>query len=384
MHTEQQVYTPGQGWVRAGAVLGAEQTPQLVLVFGGSQLIRDPSSFAQLRQMYPASHILQCSTAGEITGPRVTDNTLATTAIHFEKTTLQFAQTEVAEAGQSLEAGQRLAAQIPKQDLVHVLIFSDGLRVNGTALVKGLVDSLPPGISATGGLVGDGSDFKHTFVGLDAVPGEGRIVAIGLYGSSLKVGYGSLGGWDPFGPERMITRAKDNVLYELDGKPALALYKEYLGDQAAGLPGSGLLFPLSLRIKTDLGGETEVVRTLLAVNEEEQSMTFAGDMQEGVYAKLMKANFERLIDGAQSAASMGIEALQAERAELTLMISCVGRKLVLKERIEEEVEAAISVIGKQSTFCGFYSYGELCPVAASEKQCQLHNQTMTVTTMREA
>jgi hypothetical protein len=384
MHIEQKVFSSSKGWVQVSSeALKPEQSAQLVLAFGSTALVKEPSSFDSIRQMYPDSRIVMCSTAGEIYGSRVSDNTLVTTAIHFANTTLQFGEVDIESSDMSLESGEKLAKELPKENLVHVLVFSDGLKVNGTALVKGLVDNLPVAVSATGGLVGDGSAFKQTFVGLDAVPSQGKIIVIGLYGTTLKVGYGSLGGWDTFGPERLITKSKNNVLYELDDRPALALYKEYLGDQANHLPGSGLLFPLSLRLTNDLGGETEVVRTLLSVNEEEQSMTFAGDLPEGVYAKLMKANFERLIDGAQLAANMSLESLKSGKAELAILISCIGRKLVLNERIEEEIEAVNEVIGSQAQYCGFYSYGELCPAASTEKQCQLHNQTMTITTLRE-
>jgi hypothetical protein len=170
----------------------------------------------------------------------------------------------------------------------------------------------------------------------------------------------------------------------LDGKDALALYKEYLGDELAReLPSSGLLFPLSLKITADNGQEVQVVRTLLSVDEAEHSMTFAGDMPQGVIAQLMKANFERLIDGAGKAASMSLTSLSGAKPDLAILISCVGRKLVLKERTVEEVEAVALMVGDQAALAGFYSYGEICPTAASDKQCQLHNQTMTITTFRE-
>jgi hypothetical protein len=209
------------------------------------------------------------------------------------------------------------------------------------------------------------------------------VVLVGFYGKDLKVGYGSLGGWDPFGPDRVITKAKDNVMFELDGKPALTLYKEYLGDQASGLPGTGLLFPMQLLIPQPDGTKREVVRTLLAVDEKTQSMTFAGDMPEGVTSRLMKANFDRLVDGAEGAAGLSIEPFGTEHAELAILISCIGRKLVLKDRIEDETQAVRSKIGDQAAMIGFYSYGEICPMTATERQCQLHNQTMTITTFRE-
>jgi hypothetical protein len=208
---------------------------------------------------------------------------------------------------------------------------------------------------------------------------DNMIAALGFYGNRLRVGFGSLGGWDPFGPERLITRSQGNVLYELDRRSALDLYKLYLGEHAKGLPATGLLFPLSLRMKT---GETGVVRTILSVDEEEQSMTFAGDVPEGAYARLMKANFDRLIDGAIGAAQASYQALGSTSPHLAVLISCIGRKLVLRQRIEEEVEGVRDVLGDRTILTGFYSYGEICPFSTGAK-CELHNQTMTITTFLE-
>ncbi|HLC50730.1 MAG TPA: FIST N-terminal domain-containing protein [Candidatus Nanoarchaeia archaeon] len=380
MKMEQRKWTQDSGWTDSSKS-SMEGTSQFVLVFGGTKVLKEQKHFDSIKSFYPSADIVLCSTAGEILDTEVLDDSIVLTAVSFNSTKLKFAEAEISNAEESHESGKKLAESLDKNGLVHVMIFSDGLKVNGTSLVKGLLKSLPSNVSVTGGLVGDGANFKETLVGLNAAPRQGRIVAIGFYSKNLKVGYGSLGGWDNFGPERMITKSKNNVLYELDGKPALHLYKEYLGEQAKGLPGTGLLFPLSLRMKTDKG-ESEIVRTILAVDEKEQSMTFAGDMPEGTYAKLMKANFERLIDGASGAASMSKESI-GEEAELAILVSCIGRKLVLKERVEEEIEAVRETVGKKAAIIGFYSYGEICPTAASEKQCQLHNQTMTITTFRE-
>ena len=229
-------------------------------------------------------------------------------------------------------------------------MLSDGLSVNGSDLVAGLTKHLPAHVSVTGGLSGDGARFQETLVFWDGVPGQNVIVAVGLYGKRLKVGYGSLGGWDPFGPERLITRSKGNVLYELDGKSALELYKTYLGEHAQGLPATGLLFPLSVRTKP---GETAVVRTILSVSDEDQSMTFAGDVPEGAYARFMKANSDRLIDGAAGAAKTSYEAGGPASPDLAVLVSCVGRKLVLKQRAEEEVEAVRDILGDHTVLTGF-------------------------------
>jgi hypothetical protein len=230
-------------------------------------------------------------------------------------------------------------------------------------------------VAVTGGLSGDGGRFEETLVLADGVPRNGAVTAVGFYGSRLQVGYGSLGGWDPFGPERVITRSEGNVLYELDHKSALALYKDYLGDYAKDLPASGLLFPLTIWGE---GGDRPLVRTILAVDEEQQSMTFAGDLPQRWHARLMKANFDRLIDGAMGAA----KTCQDDEAELAILISCVGRKMILKQRVEEEVEAVRDTLGPRPALTGFYSYGELAPFIR-DTRCELHNQTMTVTSLRE-
>jgi len=377
MKTEQKQWTTEKGW-RLFSKSELQEKPQLVLVFGGREVLKNQSRFDEIKKLYPEADIILSSTAGEILGATVADDTIALTAIRFEKTPIKIEHAAISDAEKSGEIGEELGKKLDQKDLVHAIVFSDGLKVNGTKLVEGLMRELPKDIAVTGGLVGDGSLFKETVVGLNEVPKSGKVVLLGLYGKNLRVGYGSLGGWDTFGPARTITKSKNNVLYELDGKPALDLYKEYLGDKAKDLPSSGLLFPLSLQLEGD-----EVVRTLLAVDENEHSMTFAGDMPEGVKAKLMKANFERLVDGASGAAGMSVEKIEKNQAELALLISCIGRKLVLKERTDEELEAVQAAVGEDVPMVGFYSYGEISPSAPTEKQCKLHNQTMTITTLRE-
>lgn len=362
---------------------------QLVLVFGATDVMQQAQLSARLRADYPAACIFGCSTAGEICCTQVSDDSLVVTAVYFEHTELRSAYMDLDQTADSFKAGKLLGQNLPRtvpnaatgaqEPLVHVLALTDGLKVNGSDFVSGLVQQLPQGISLTGGLAGDGARFGRTLVFRDGFPRQNTIAVLGLYSSRLKIGFGSLGGWDSFGPERLITRSHSNVLYELDGHSALGLYKQYLGEHAQGLPATGLLFPLSLRTHA---GEAAVVRTILSVDEVAQSLTFAGDLPEGAYARLMKANFDRLIDGASGAARTSHEAIGSVPPDLALLISCVGRKLVLKQRTEDEVEAVREVLGGQATLAGFYSYGEISPFAPGAK-CELHNQTMTITTFSE-
>jgi hypothetical protein len=350
-----------------------------VLLFGSTSLLKKPCVFETIREAYPRANLFGCSTAGEIYGSQVSDDSLVVTAVRFEHTQLKSARISVGDVENSFQAGMRLAQALDQPGLVHVLVLSDGLKVNGSDLVKGLTDHLPTGVTVTGGLSGDGERFHETLVLCDSAPEGDTIAALGLYGERLRVGYGSLGGWDSFGPERLITRSKGTVLYELDGRSALELYKKYLGEHAGGLPATGLLFPLSLRTAT---GETGVVRTILAVDEAEQSVIFAGDVPQGAYARLMKANFDRLIDGAIGAAKTSYAAIGSSEPDLAILISCVGRKLLLKQRVEEEVEGVRDIMGDRTILAGFYSYGEISPFTPGAN-CALHNQTMTITTLSE-
>ncbi len=375
MRTEQLHWTASVGWSRGAELARA----RLVLIFGhGGELTDD--RLAEIRASYPAALLLGCSTAGEIIDTRVHDGSIVATAVDFARTRLRMAQQSVASAAGSRDAGAALARELLTADLRHVFLLSDGLGVNGTDLVEGLKSVLPAGIEVTGGLSADGARFQQTLVIADGPARSGQIAALGFYGDAIRIGYGSLGGWDPFGPDRLITRSSGNVLYELDGQSALALYRKYLGEFAAGLPATGLLFPLALSVAPN--AHAGLVRTILAVDEDSQSMTFAGDMPEGMYARLMKANFDRLVDGAAGAAEAAQAPLAGARAELAILISCVGRKLVLKQRIEEEVESVRAILGGQPALAGFYSYGEISPHAATAR-CELHNQTMTITTFRE-
>jgi hypothetical protein len=368
---------------RASTSLSALDSAQTLLVlFGDSGLLDRPEAIHRVLDTCPQSHVIGCSTSGEIYGSEITDETLVVAALHFEGTALGIAQAEVKNPTDSYAAGSSIAEQLRDPSLKAVLVLSDGLSVNGSHLVNGLNEALLGEVIVTGGLAGDGSRFKRTWVIQDRTPRSGYVTAVGLYGDRVCVGHGSQGGWDKFGPERLVTKSSGNVLYELDGRPALQLYKQYLGERATGLPATGLLFPLALRAKK--AEEKSLVRTILAVNESQQSMTFAGDIPEGSFAQLMRANFDRLIQGASEAALRtvtGVGGSESQQPTLCIAISCVGRRLVLGERTEEETEAALDILPKGSAQVGFYSYGEISPYG--RRECDLHNQTMTLTTISE-
>ena len=337
-------------------------------------------ALAELSEHFPNATLMGCSTAGEIFGSKLLDRSLTVAVLRFEQVTLRQALSPIDSAQDSAEAGRRIAADLLDDQLRAVFILSEGLTVNGSELIRGLNEVLPAHATITGGLAGDGDRFQHTCVMAKGTISNSAIVAVGLYGDAVRVAHGSMGGWDIFGMQRKVTRSVGNTLYELDGQPALELYKKYLGERASGLPATGLLFPLALLPSGER--QEAIVRTILSINEQEQSITFAGNIPMGVMTQLMRANFDRLIDGACDAATHASLGSPAEGPLLSIAISCIGRRLVLGERTEEEIEATLEMLPDGTRQIGFYAYGEISPLASGS--CDLHNQTMTLTTIGEA
>jgi len=353
--------------------------PDLVLVFA------TPEFFAAggadyLTGIFPRSALLGCSTAGEIANSGVMENSVVVTAIRFERTRVIPATADLADMADSRNAGRRLAKALAAPDLRAVLVFGQGVAINGSALIEGMIDVLGTSVPISGGLAGDNGAFARTFTLGSAGVSDRAIVAVGLAGDSLHTGHGSFGGWEPFGPARRVTRCDGNVLYELDGEPALEIYKRYLGEYARDLPASGLLFPFAM-LDEDLSA-VGLIRTILGVDEQQGSLTLAGEIQQSGYLKLTHASTDALVNGAESAARAAAAAASLPQPALAILVSCVGRKLAMGDRVDEEVEAVVEVLGKDTVRTGFYSYGEISPFTPTVC-CKLHNQTMTITTLAE-
>lgn len=354
---------------------------QVVLYFGSRAAVSQSRCFQDLRAAFPSARLIGCSTGGQILKDDVSDDKVVVLAMQFEKTTFAVVSRDVG-AATSADIGHDVGARLARPDLKAVFVLSDGLLVNGSELVSGILAATGSDVTLTGGLAGDGAEFGVTLVGVDEVPVSGKVVALGLYGDAVRIGHGSAGGWDEFGPQRAITRSSGNVLYELDGEPALDLYKRYLGPEAAGLPGTALLYPLLVR--NPVNPEHSIVRTILSVDHVTRSLTFAGDVPEGWTAQLMRGYFDRLADAAGDAAGQAVAQMPETVSDTAaILVSCIGRRILMGQSIIDEVAAAEARLGPHVHTAGFYSYGEIAPHAVSRK-CELHNQTMTITTIAEA
>ena len=355
-------------------------SPNLVLVFAAPSFFTDAGFAPQLARAFPTARRLALSTAGEISSQGVSDQSIVVTAIRFEHLAFKVASTDCADMDDSAASGRRLAEQLLAPDLKAVLLLSQGVAMNGSDLIGGAVSVLGKEIPLTGGLAGDYGAFTRTWAMLDDVVSDRLMLAVGFYGDAVSFAHGSFGGWQSFGPARLATKANGNVLYELDGEPALDIYKRYLGEYAKDLPASGLLFPFA--ILSHEREETGLIRTLLAIDEANGSLTLAGDIPQDGYLKLMHASTEALVDGAEAAAEAAGKMAGSAGQSLAILISCIGRKLVMGDRVEEEVEAVGAVFGQKCALTGFYSNGEISPFLETA-ECKLHNQTMTITWLGE-
>ena len=361
-------------------VKDAMAAAHLLLVFASPVFFKQPGFVEKLRECYPQAHLLGCSTAGEITESGVEEASCTLTALSFDQVGLRSAATQLADMHDSLGAGERIGAQLAGADLRAILLFGPGVQINGSALVRGVAASVGDAVTIIGGLAGDDGAFQETFTLGDEGSDPRSVVAIGLYGEQLALAHGSFGGWEPFGPARRISRCEGNVLYELDHEPALAIYKRYLGEHAEGLPATGLLFPFALLGEDH--NEIGLIRTILGIDEATGSLTLAGEVPDGGYLRLMHASTDRLVNGAETAAEAALSMAVVPSPRLAVLVSCVGRKLVMGSRVDDEVDAVVDVFGADTKVTGFYSYGEISPFA-SGIECKLHNQTMTISLIGE-
>ena len=369
----QTILQSNQSW---GDLTGdlAPEAADLVLVFGLRAVLDQAEVLPTVRARFPQGRLIFVSTAGSFAGTQIEDAGLVCTALRLEASTLRCVAGRHSPGGDLQALCRSLAEQLRAPGLRHVLVFSDGGFVNGTVLSETFNSHLPNGVTLSGGLAGDGTDFVQTIVGLDEPPAPGVIAAVGLYGDALRIGFGVAGGWSSFGPVRKVTGSAGNVLHSLDGRPSLEIYKNYLGPEASGLPAAALRFPLCVAVPGQPNG---IVRTILSIDEEAGSMTFAGDIPLGANVRFMRASHEDLIGGAEEAAKQATQS-----AALVLCVSCVGRRIVLGQSTEEEIESVRNTFGPTPVLTGFYSYGELAP-SGQAQACQLHNQTMTITSIAE-
>ncbi len=379
MIVEQQQWTAQTGWTMRSEVQRLEESAQVAFIFGAAALIEQSEAFDRCKRMYPKAHRMGCSTAGEIMGTNMRRDTVAITAIAFARTRIEVARVDLRSAETSFEAGANLVRALDPSGLRHIFVISEVLQVDASQLLQGINSARPQGVTVSGGFSADGDRQQISHVWCNGDPAQSSVAALGLYGDRLRIGLAVTGLWGQFGPVREVTKSRGSVLYELDGRSALGLYKEYLGELASELPAAALRFPIGLSVRYT--GHS-ILRGVLSVEEATQSLRFAGDVPEGAHVRMMMGTVERLIDDTYEAAVHSTAGLGGIAPELALLVSCNGRRVVLSQRVEEELEAVGEALGDKTVLAGFYSCGEIAPLAPGEAS-ELHNESLAITTLAE-
>ena len=306
----------------------------------------------------------------EPAGGQFSRNDFPAIPVNFATAELRLANYTINAPDQSHTCGSNLARQLNTEGLAGVFILSDRLNVNGSHLVAGFTSVLSSDVPISGGIAGDGAAFKETIVGANRAPRSNLVAAVGFNGPAIRIGNGSVGDWNVFGPRRTITKSEDNKLFELDGEPALDLYERYLGeDDVNNFPGFVLLFPP--QISDPDRPNSNNVRTILGIDRVTLSIMFAGDMSKGSNDQLMRGTIDRLVAGSGSAAQQTNSTVGVDGGK-AIVVSCIGRRLMMGQRVIDEVEVAHEVLGSNRECIGFYSYGKISPHLTSGL-CEFHN-----------
>ena len=320
--------------------------------------------FNDILSIIPQAKIIGTTTDGEILNNLVTTDKIVISVTSFEKATLNVAIQE--NNNDSFSCGEELAKKLVKEDTKVLFLFSDGLHTNGETFLNG-VKKISKDITLAGGMAGDTGHFEATYIFCnDGVISNGA-VGISVNTDSLYIKTSYSFNWQEIGKILTVTKAKDNRVYEIDGKSAVDIYAQYLGDDIAGsLPAVGIEFPLI--ISRD---GVKIARAVLGKGDD-GSLTFAGNLAVGDEVRFGYGNSDMILQESVKTE----DDFSSFSAETIFIYSCMARRRFLEEAISLELTPLANI----APTSGFFTYGEFFKA----KKCELLNQTMTVIAMSES
>lgn len=339
----------------------------------------------------PDVTIAGASTAGEITTqgpsnkPSIAVMAFSSDDAEFYGAVGEHIRYNPTEAGKDV-ASKVMAMASGKLDLFMML--PDVLAGNGADIVRGVTEVLGPNALVVGGAAGDDFKFEKTYQYLNDTIYSGAVVGLGIKGRVL-VGVGVKHGWMPIGIPRKVTKSQGAVLYELDGKPAIDIYKEYFGDLAEELEKEKLAklavtYPLGMKVADH---PEMLIRDPISVDSD-GSITCAAEMPEGSEIQLMIGSVDEAVKVAEEAAKNALKQLKGATPRAVIIFNCIARHKLFGERAGEEISAIQKAIGKDVPLIGFYTYGEQAPMNGEVKNiktcnAEFHNETVVICVLGE-
>lgn len=281
-----------------------------------------------------------------------------------------------------------ICSTVAVKDALSLLVFPDGMGGDGIRVIEGLHSVLGSGFEIVGGYLGDDERFESTFQYYDGKIYRDTIVGLLISGrGEFITGIGVRSGFRSIGNRFYCTAAEGNVVKKFEEERALDLYKKFLGEaRSRRLPGICLEYPFGLidEKSSIQGKEYFQLRCGLAVDHTMGTISLAASVPEGSPITLTAASRGEIIDGAKLAAQQARDSLQGAKPLAIFMFSCVGRKLVLGRRTQEEVTAVRKILGEDVPLIGFYTYGEMGPIDKMKEELAItkfHNETAVAWTL---
>lgn len=254
------------------------------------------------------------------------------------------------------------------------LIFTDGLTgsLAMDAAIQSAAAVLGPLCPLFGGAAGDSLNYGHTvlFAG-DRIMSDALVAA--QISSAAPIGVGVRHGWRPASRRMAVTRSSGNLLYELDGRPALEIYRELLPNETI-TPDNFRMISRYHPIGFVQAGSEPLVRLPLAVTDD-GALSCVGTLPGDAFAYIMEGNPGSLIEAAAVAAERAMAALEGKPPAVAIVINCVTRPPLLGDQSQAEIDRIRSVLGATTPFIGMYSFGE---IAADDGPPAFHNKTVAV------
>lgn len=348
----------------------------LVFVFGSVGILETPNFYSVLKDSFPNAHICGASCGSSILSESLVSDQCTILAIQFKAAQVRNLKVKISDRHDVDGVIHEIHKHFPLNNLKGLCILVDGFAINSGGLISNLTKKFPS-VPIFGGLASDGDAMITSCVMNNGIGEKGIISVSGFYGESLSISTALAGGWQRFGPERLITKSHDNILEEIDGKKAVQLYKEHLQKEHLNLPHDGLMLPLSVYPKDH--PELGKTRSVIGITDDEKALVFAGDVPKGHQARFMTSSIQSLCRGAEEA----VATLKPNGDGFAIAFSCIGHHMFLSSMTEDELDVLTGCLGPNIPLVGFYSNGEICPIGGKHESA-LHNQTTAIALITEA
>jgi len=347
----------------------------LVIVHGNPFSLEEPLLLDTFAKTFPNACVAGCSSDGVFFNGQSYENSVIYTAINFDNTEVRQARIKLVEDDYNEYAsGKMLADQLIRDDLISVIIFSEGTKLDCHLLLEGVREVLGSSVAIWGGLASDKTGFDYTVVIDSEDVYDDAVVAVGLYGNNLVVDT-ALSSQEKTGVEIDITRAEDNIIHEINGQPAAKVFKSIIHDHYDASMSLMNRFPIII-----LDPQTRkpmYSRVIYHEDKEYNSIYSVASVNEGpAYLVCMTETKDNLADAAETCAS-----LKTDTAEFVLVASCAGRKAAMNTDWINESALIQQSIGGVPSF-GFYAYGEIGK-NLKDNPSLLHNHTLSMITLYE-